>query len=152
MALQRRIGLGITLGVDAVLNSSNYQTLGAVVNAVKNSGTKADVADISILSDTWKQFGKGQIDPGEYDFEIAYDPGDNTANTNTTVRLQTMHAMTGVNAYSWQLTLPAIPGPGTNAAQTINFSAHVTSLGVTFEKDKMIVAPVKLKVTGNPNL
>mgnify|MGYP001608248349 CR=1 FL=1 len=59
---------------------------------------------------------------------------------------------TGVNAYNWQITMPAIPAPGTNAAQTINFAAHVISLGATFEKDKMIVAPVKLKVTGNPNL
>lgn len=147
MTLQRRIGLGVTLGVDTALGTS-YATLGAIVNAIKNGGTKADVADISILSDTFKQFGKGQIDPGEYDFEIAYDPGD----TATTGKIQTMHAATGVNAYPFLITLPAIPSPGTNAAQTIAFSAHLISMGLGVEKDKMIVCPVKLKVTGNPNL
>lgn len=151
MALQRRIGLGVTLGVDTN-GGANYNSLGAVVNAIKHSGTKADQADVSILSDTWKQFAKGQIDPGEYDFEVAYDPGDNTANTNTTVRLQTMHAATGMNTYPFQLTLPAVASPGTNAAQTINFSAHVVSMGLGVEKDKLIVAPIKLKVSGNPNL
>lgn len=151
MPLQRRIGLGVTLAVD-IAGGANYNTLGAIVNAIKNSGTKADTADISILSDIWKQFAKGQIDPGEYDFEIAYDPGDNTVGTNTTARLQTMHAATGVNTYPFQLTMPAIASPGTNVAQTINFSAHLISMGATFEKDKLIVAPIKLKVSGNPNL
>lgn len=151
MALQRRIGLGITLGVD-VNGGANYNTLGCIVNAIKHDGTKADEVDTSILSDTYKQFAKGQIDPGGWSFEIAYDPGDNTANTNTTARLQTMHAATGVNTYPFQLTLPAIASPGTNAAQTINFSGLVTSIGLSVEKDKLLVAPIKLKVSGNPGL
>lgn len=151
MALQRRIGFGVTLGLD-LNGGANYNTLGAIVNAIKNSGTKADVADVSILSDTYKQFAKGQIDPGEYDFEIAYDPGDTTANTNTTARLQTAHAATGMNTYPFQITLPSIASPGTATAQTINFSAHVISLGITIEKDKLLICPVKLKVSGNPAL
>ena len=151
MSLQRRIGLGVTLGCD-VNQGTNYNTLGAVVNAIKNSGTKADVGDTSILSDTYKQFAKGQIDPGEYDFEVAYDPGDNSGSTQTTAILRTMHAATGPNTYPFQITLPAIASPGTNAAQTINFSAHLISIGLSVEKDKLIVAPIKLKVSGNPNL
>lgn len=152
MSLQRRIGLGVTLGVD-ILGSTNYTALGAIVNSIKNGGTKADVADVSILSDTYKQFAKGQIDPGEYDIECAYDPGDNAANSaNTTVRLQTMHAATGVNTYPFQITLPAVPSPGSNAAQTINFSAHLIGMGLSIEKDKLIVTPIKIKVSGNPNL
>ncbi len=100
MSLQRRMGLGITFSVDTSL-STNYTALGNLVNTLKNSGTKADVADLSILSDTWKVFGKGQIDPGEYDMEFAYDPLDNaSANANTCARLTTMHTATGVNAFT----------------------------------------------------
>jgi hypothetical protein len=152
--LQRRIGLGVTLGVDiAGAGGSNYVSLGAIVNAIKNSGTKADVGDISLLADTWKQFAKGQIDPGEYTFECAYDPNDSAANqANTTARLQTMHAATGPNAYPFQITLPAVASPGTNQSNTINFSAHLTGMGLSIEKDKLIVTPVTIKVTGNPNL
>ena len=150
MSLQRRYGLGVTLLVD-IAGGTNYVALGAIVNVIKHGGTKADQADISILSDTWKQFAKGQIDPGEWDFEIAQDPGDSSANqANTNARLTTMHAATGINGYPFQLSLPAIPSPGSNTAQTINFSAHVMSLGITSEKDKLLVTPVKLKVTGNP--
>jgi len=145
------MGLGILLAVD-INGGTNYNTLGAVVNSVKHSGTKAQVADLSILSDTFMQYGKGQIDPGEIDFECAYDPGDNAANTGTTGRLQTMHAATGPNAYPFQITLPAIPPPGTNVAALIPFSAHLISMGASFEKDKLIVTPIKLKLTGNPNL
>ncbi len=151
MTLQKRMGLGVTLGVD-LAGGTNFNTLGAVVNAIKFSGTKADVADLSILADTWKSYGKGQIDPGEVDFEIAWDPGDNTANTNTNARLSTMHAATGVNTYPFQLTLPSIASPGTATASTVNFSAHVTGMGPTMEKDKLVTATIKLKISGNPNL
>ena len=150
MSLQRRFGLGVQLLAD-IAGGTNYVTLGAVVNAIKHGGTKADTADMSILTDTFKQFAKGQIDPGEWDFEIAFDPGDNAANqANTNARLVTMHAATGVNGYPFQLSLPAILSPGTNTAQLVNFSAHVTSKGITSEKDKLLVCPVKLKVTGDP--
>ena len=149
MSLQRRIGLGITLAVD-LAGGTNYNTLGAIVNAVKHGGTKKDVVDISILSDFWKQYAVGQCDPGEIDFEIAFDPGDNTALSNTNARLTTMHATSGVNAFPFQLSIPAVASPGTNTAQLINFSAHVTSVGMAIEKEKMLIAPVKLKLSGNP--
>ena len=150
MSLQQRIGLGVTLGVD-LAGGANYNTLGAIVNAIKFSGTKADVVDISLLSDIFKRYAKGQIDPGELEFEIAWDPGDNTASTNTNARIKTAHDATGVNTYPFQLTLPAIASPGTNTAQTINFSAHVTGVGPSLEKEKQLVASIKCKISGDPN-
>ena len=146
------MGLGITLSVD-IAQSTNYTALGNLVSSLKNSGTKADVADLSILSDTWKQFGKGQIDPGEYDTEFAYDPLDNAANSaNTCARLSTMHAATGVNTYPFSIMLPSIASPGSATAAYVNFSAHLISMGQSYEKDKLIVTPVKLKVSGNPGM
>lgn len=150
MSLQRRIGYGVTLGCD-VNQGTNYNTLGAVVNDIKFNPTKADVADTSILSDFWKQFAKGQVDPSEVDFEVAFDPGDNSGNSQTTAILKTLHAASGPNTYPFQLTLPAIASPGSNVAQTINFSAHLISLGIGIAKDKLVVAQVKLKLSGNPN-
>ncbi len=150
MSLQRRMGLGVTLGVD-IAQSTNYTALGNIVNAIKNNGTKADTADLSILSDTYKQFGKGQIDPGEWDFEIATDPLDNSAaSANTFARILTMHAATGVNTYPFSLQLPSIPSPGSATVAYCNFAAHVIGVGMSVEKDKLIVTPVKLKVSGNP--
>jgi hypothetical protein len=147
MTLQRRIGLGVTLGVDTS-GGSNYAVLGNVVNSIKHGGTKAQQADISILSDTYMQFAKGQIDPGEWTFEIAFDPLD----TNTSSKIDTMHAATGVNAYPFQIQLPAIVSPGTNTVAYSNFSAHVMGIGAQIEKDKLLIQPVTLKVTGDPHL
>lgn len=144
MALTRRMGLGVTLAMDPA-GASNYVTLGAIVDGFSGSA-KADVADMSILSDTFKPKGKGQVDPGEITLSIAYDPDDNS-NTNTSRALAAALALTGPTPRTFQISYPAV---GAVNASTENFSGHITGLGREVKKGDMIVAPVTITVSGDP--
>lgn len=145
MTVNRRIGLGFTLGVDPT-GSTSYTTLGAIVSGFKGPNAKADVADISILADTYKQFAKSQIDPGEYTFTIAYDPDDTTTST-----LITCFKSVTPPAPAWVITYPAgSTGAGTIVSEP--FAAHLVGLGREVEKDKLVTCEITLKVTGTPGL
>ncbi len=63
-----------------------------------------------------------------------------------------MHTATGVNAYPFSIKLPSIPSPGSANEAYVNFSAFLISMGQSYEKDKLVVTPVKLKVSGNPGM
>ncbi len=145
MSLNRRIGLGVTLGVDAA-GGSSYTTLGNVVDGLKEGGSKADVADISILADTFKAKAKGQIDPNEVTLTVAYDPDDSNY-----VILKTLHDGIQTTPPTWLISLPS----GTLGAGTITtkgFAGFVTGLGREIMKDKLLTCEVTITKTGNPGM
>ncbi len=146
MSLTRRIGLGVTIGMDASGNANSFTVLGAVVDGLNHGGAKADVADLSILSDTYKPKGKGQIDPGEITLSVAYDPSD-SSNTNTSRALAAALALTGPAPIAFQISYPAV---GSVNAILENFSGHITGLGREIKKANLIVAPVTITVSGDP--
>lgn len=138
------MGLGVTLAMD-LAGAANYVVLGAIVNGFSGAA-KADVADLSILSDTYKPKGKGQVDGGELTLQVAYDPDDNS-NTNTSRALAAALALTGPTPRTFQISYPAV---GAVNASTENFSGHVTGLGREVKKDGLLVAPVTITVSGDP--
>ena len=147
MALTRRIGLGVTLGIDRT-GAANFVVLGAIVGGFTHGGAKSDVVDASILSDNYKPKGKGQTDPGEHTLQIAYDPSD-AANTNNSRLLALALADTGPPdaAANFQITYPAV---GAVAAATETHRGWVTGLGREVKKDGLIVAPVTITISGDP--
>ncbi len=147
MSLTRRIGLGVTLGIDTS-GGSSFVTLGAIVDGFDHSGAKADVADCSIISDTFKPKGKGQVDPGEFTLMIAYDPSD-AANTNSSRTLAAALATTGPpgTEANFKINYPAVGAVNATAEYCLGW---VTGLGRTIKKDKLIVAPVTITLSGNP--
>ncbi len=144
-ALQRRIGLGVTLSADDA-SAGNYVALGSIVDGFKHGGAKAKVVDASIITDTYERVGKGQVNPGEITLMIAYDP---TASTTTSARLKAMLAITGFDTgTNFKIVYPAC---GTeNAAINKTFLGYVTQLGVEVDRGKMITMPVTIAVDGDP--
>lgn len=145
MTLNRRIGLGVTIGVDSA-GGTNFTTLGSIVDGAKEGGTKADVADISILADTHKQKAKGQIDPNEVTITIAWDPDDATSTV-----LKSLHDSVSATPPNWQISLPSgTQGAGSTTTKT--FKGFVTGMGREIMKDKLITAEVTITKTGDPGI
>lgn len=139
MSLTVRTGLGFTLGVDPT-GGTSFTTIASLVAPPKRSGAKADTPDVTILSDTWKQFAKSQIDPGEVTFTIAYDPNDTVTTTLTSLLSQITPTP------KWQISYPA----GTGSGATEPFKAHLSGMSQTIEVDKLVTAEITLKVSGAP--
>ena len=146
MTLQRRIGLGITLGVDPA-GGTNFSVLGAVVNTIVFSGAKKTIVDISLLSDLFMPKGASQIDPGKVAFEIAYDKND-AGNTGLLQTTWDGAGSTGVTPATWQLTVPAAGAE--NTGWVSNFAGWCSGMGVAVDKGKMLVATVEVDISGNP--
>ena len=131
MALVRRIGLGVTLSVNAVV-------IGSIVDGFAGPDCKADEVDTTILSETFKTFAKSQIDPGQLTFVIAYDP-----NYTDTTSLNTLLA-SGASA-TWLVTYPT-------ATLTETFSGYVSGLSREIKKDGLCQATLTIKISGDPGL
>lgn len=143
MTINRRAVLGLTIGVDPA-GSTSYTTLGIIVGGLKKGATKADIVDITLLSDTWKQFVPGQRDAGESTFQICYAP-DETAFTTLTGLLSS----TSQTAPQWLITLPnGSQGSGTVTSET--FKGYVVGLSREQMVDKMMTCEVTVKHTGVP--
>lgn len=148
-SLVRRIGLGVTLGMD-VAGGNNITTLGAIVDGFDHDGATADVADMAILSDKYKPKATGQVDPGKITHQIAYDPGN--ANTTAYRLANALDINAGGNVTPQTFTITYPPVGAENAAITENFSGFVTKLGRSVNKGKMIVAPVEITLSGDPGM
>jgi hypothetical protein len=148
-ALVRRIGLGITLGMDP-LGGVTYVTLGAIVDGFEHDGVTLDVADMSILSDKYKTKATGQADPGKITLTIAYDP---TALTTTAARLAAVidsNAAGNTVPQTFEITYPAV---GTEVAPILEpFAGYVTKMGRSIKKDKLVIAPVEITLSGDPGM
>ncbi len=145
MAVNKRIGLGVTLACDPA-GGSSYTTLGAIVDGLAESEAKADMADTSILADTWKTKSKSQVDPGEVTYTIAYDPDEATSTT-----LATLLASVSAVPPTWRVTYPS-GTLGAGSVTTKTFAAHLSGMGRETKKDKMIVCAITLTKTGNPGM
>jgi hypothetical protein len=132
MTLTRRIGLGFQLTASGISCS--------IVDGLTGPGAKADTVDISIITDTFKQFAKGRVDPGELSCMVAYDPADSTG--------QALAALLPVRTPvpTWTITYPD-EGGGTS---TQSFSAHLTGFELDAQVDKLVTAKITLKLTGDP--
>lgn len=150
MALTRRIGLGIVLSVDTANsgNASNFQTLGYIVDGLKDSEAKATVIDCAIITDTYVPKGKGQVTAGDRSMMIAYDPNDGS-NTSTSYKLASMLTTTGApgGEANFKIFYPAV-GSGNNASEY--FLGWVTGYSVERQKDKFLTAQVTIAVSGSP--
>ena len=149
-ALVRRIGLGITLAMGSAAGDTNYVALGAIVDGFEHDGVTLDVADMAILSDKYKQKATGQGNPGKITLMIAYDP---TATTTTAARLANAidtNAAGNTIPQQFQVAYPAVGAE--NAIINENFAGFVTKLGRSVKKDKMLVAPVEIELSGDPGL
>jgi hypothetical protein len=143
MTVNKRVGFGVTLGVDTS-GSTTFTSLASIVTPPKGPGAKKEMADTAILSDKYKTYAPSQIDPGETHFTIAYDPDD-----ATTTILTGLLGSVAATAANWKITYPS---GSTGAGSTTNetFKAHLVEFERVIETNKLIVAEIKLKNTGDP--
>jgi hypothetical protein len=150
MALARRIGLGITIGIDRT-GSNNFTTLGYLVGGLKRGTGKAQVIECPIATDTYIPKGKGQITPGQTKFKIYYDPSD-SSNTNNSRLLAAALADTGPpgTEANFKVTYPAV---GAVNALSETFKGWVTDLGdLDLDVKSPTVADVTVDISGDPGL
>ncbi len=141
MTLNRRTGYGHTLSVDAA-NGTSFTVLGAIVGGWSGPKIKKDAPDITVLSDTYKQYGVSQIDGGEVTFQIMWDPDEASSTTVNTLLAQ----MNQVPA-NWKVTYGAGPqGSGTIVTET--FHAHVVGVSKEVKVGNALVSEITLKITG----
>src|SRR6185369_879049 len=105
----------------------------------------ADVAETTILADTIKQKVPGQVDPGELNFEIAYDP---TYTDTTTILAQVKTAVPNYTQCNFQLSYPAVAA---NTSNTKTFLGFFTKIGLAHKKKELSVAPVTITASGGSN-
>jgi hypothetical protein len=139
MSLERRIGLGFTLGVDKT-GGTSFATLGNIVDGWKGSGAAAEKVDITILVDFFKQFAKGQMDPGEFTFMIAADPNDNDTKIMGDMAIQTTPTP------NWKITYPDV---GTGTVER-TFFAHVMKNPEEVTVGKLHTWEITIAVSGDP--
>lgn|SRR5581483_938295 len=143
MSLTKRIGLGITLGVD-ITGATTFVALGSIVDGFTTDAKAKDV-DTSLLVDEFDSFLKGSIDGGTMNLTIAYSPED----TNTTKILGALFYATTQTLANWQITYPAVGG-GSSAAET--FLGYVNAIGREVKRDGFLTAKVGIKVSGDPGI
>jgi hypothetical protein len=141
MTLNRRIGLGFTLAVDAS-GGSSFTTLGSIVDGLKEEQAKAEMVDTSVLADLYKTKSKSQIDPGGFTLMIAYDPDD-----ATTTALVAIFKNTSAVPPNWRISYPS-GTQGAGIVQTETFKAHLSAMGREIVRDKMITCEITLTKTG----
>lgn len=140
MPLERRSGLGFLLGCDST-GGTTFVNIASIVDGLDGPSATSDDADVSILSDTYKEFRKGQTDPGEVTFMIAYDPKDSTS--------WLLAAMIGTLQNpppNWQITYPDV-GTGSD---TETFRGYLKSMGRSIKKNELVQATITIKVSGSP--
>ena len=141
-AINRRLGLGFLLGVDPA-GASAFQNVAGIVDGWKEGAAKAKMGDVTIYTDLYEQFAKGQINPGELSMMLAYDP-DNTITQLLVTLLQQQ-----LPAPNWQISYPSGSlGAGTIITQV--FLAHLSSLGREINRGKLVTCEVTLTKTGAP--
>jgi hypothetical protein len=141
-SVEKRVGLGITIGVD-FSGGTSYATVVSLVDAGKVEA-KADTVKTSLLSDVIHTWSKTGVDGGDLVITIAYDPLFSEY-TNF------QNALTLMNSAppGFQISLPdAGTGNGSGAA-TEAFKAHVTGVGKELKREGFLTCDVTLKSYGN---
>lgn len=143
MSLTRRIGYGSSLAVDPA-GGSSFTTIAGIVDGWTGPNVQADEIETTILSDTYKKYARGQIDPGELSFEIAYDPEDATSQ-------MLVDLYNDCTVATWQVTLSATCDAG-GGTVTESFSGWVKSFSIKATKSDLVKAEVTIRLSGNPGL
>ena len=141
MAFDRRIGFGVTLEIQP--DGSTVYTSLEIVDTIDGPETAADEIETTLRGDTFKKYEKGQVDPGQVTFDIAYDPDD----TSTTV-LTNLLTASGCALATFRLTYPITCNTTTTTQET--FTGFVAGLGRSVPKDGLITMPVTIRVDGDP--
>lgn len=134
MSLIKRIGFGITLGVDPT-GGTSFSVLGSVVDGFSGSGPKAIKADTSVLANWYSTYAPCGVEPGSFDFEIAYDPAFSESHT--------LAILLGTGAVAnWQITF--------QGAVVETFLAYVEGMSREVKRKNLCIAKISLVVAGDP--
>jgi hypothetical protein len=121
--------------------------LGAVVDGWSGPKSKTDDVDVSILSERWKTFLPGQVDPGTFEAIILYSPED----TDTTETLATM--LQNGTSGTFTVTYADIQdSAGDHPAVTKTFVGYVSGWDQEVKKNEAIRATVTIKLSQNPGI
>src|ERR1022692_2172068 len=140
MSLNRRIGYNCALAVD-VLGGTTFVSVGSVVDGFSGAGPKSIMADISILTDYFTRTAPCGVDPGSFEFGVAYDPGDATS------QLLSNLLASGAIA-NWQLTFYSVGGGGSGISET--FLGYVETMGREIKRKSLVTAKVGIHIVGSP--
>jgi hypothetical protein len=128
-------GIGTTLGVDSA-GTSTFVILGGVATAIDGPECTADTYEGTFLGDTYKQFGKGQIDGGNLTFTVLYD------STCSTLHVLALLLAQFAPMPNWQITY------SDNTTET--FQGHVIGMGRTVSEKDYNRVKITVRVSGNP--
>lgn len=135
MTINRQIGYGMTLSYDP--GTGTYVSLGSIMTPPSGPNAKTEKADVTLLTDKFKQYQGAQVDPGEVTFTILYDAADATTT-----------AVAGLLASSavvpWKIGFPT----GTPAYETTHgFVAAVDRKTATADGIK---GDITIQISGDP--
>ena len=105
------------------------------VQSIGGMGVKADMADVTALTDTWHRRLPVLLDGGEPDVELDYDPDDASQAALIT-------ACTGKATATYNIIL------GGAATETWSFVAYVSDFRPAPKKGEKLSATVKFSVDG----
>jgi hypothetical protein len=140
MSLERRIGLGFTLGVDST-GGTSFTTIASIVDGIEGPGADSEVADVSILTDTFKRKRKAMVDAGKVTYTIAYDPND----TNSQLLGLLLADVTTVA--NWRV---GFPDQGASTSQAETFTGLLVGMNRKAKRKELVVADITIDVDGNP--
>ncbi len=147
MAVKKRIGNALTLGIDTA-GGTSYTTLAAIVKEISGPSAKAEAIKMDLLGDVYDTKQRGSVDPGQYKFTIAYDTEDTNCTTILNATLGASFSTLGGTLPHWLLTY-GISGTG-DTAQTETFFGFVSGIDKKGEKNTMVIADITIDLSGNP--
>jgi len=139
MSYTKRKGFGFLLGVS--LTNGSFTNIGSIVDGVSSDATAADIST-TVAADIFETSLPGQIDPGEVQFTIGYDPAD----TDVSQTLND-YFVAGTVLY-WQISYP--PVVDDTPAATEVFTAYIKSKSREVMKDALITSKLTLRISGDP--
>lgn len=101
--------------------------------------------DITEIADTVKEFRAGQLDPGNVEFELKFDPSNATHDDTTGL----INEMLTRGASNWVLEIPPSDAVGASTVY-MTFAGVMVSLTPTGNQDDVTRATATLKMSGQP--
>lgn len=138
-----------TFGLKLYLGNGASPEVFTQIAGVTSIGTlfsfDRSLIDITEIADTVKSFRAGQLDPGNVEFEIKFDPS-NATHDDTTGLIGEMLAR---GASNWVLEIPPSDAPGALTTY-MTFSGVMVALSPTGAQDDVTRATCTLKMSGQP--
>jgi len=145
MALVNIETFGLKLYLGDAASPEVFTFIAGVTNIPTLFGFDRSLIDISEIADTVKQFRAGQLDPGNVEFEIKFDPGEATHDDSTGL----ISEMLTRGASNWVLEIPPSDAVGA-VTRYMNFVAVMTGLTPAGNQDDVTRASCTLKMSGQP--